>query len=124
MTITTNAITWFEIPTSNFERAVAFYSTVFGQEIRTGDFMGTPHAFFPYQGEGVGGAIINRPDTQPGSDGPVIYLNAGDELTQAVARVETAGGQVLMPVTSIGEQGHIALILDTEGNRVGLHALA
>lgn len=124
MTNVTNAITWFEIPTSDFERAVAFYTTIFGHEISTGDFMGVPHAFFPYQGEGVGGAIISRPDTQPGSDGPVIYLNAGNELSQAVARVETAGGQVLMPVTSIGEQGYIALILDTEGNRVGLHASA
>lgn len=115
-----NAINWFEIPASDFDRAVAFYSTILGSPLHAGDFMGTPHGFFG--SEGVNGAVIKRDDTQPGNDGPVIYLNADGMLDEVVARVEPAGGQVLMPVTSIGEQGAFAIFVDTEGNRVGLHA--
>jgi uncharacterized protein len=49
----------------------------------------------------------------------VICLNANGQLRQAFARV---GGTVLLPVTSIGDPGDIAIILDTEGNRIGLHS--
>jgi len=118
----TNAINWFEIPASDFARAVSFYSTVLGQELRTGTFMGIPHGFFPSEGEGVGGAIVSGPDAAPSTSGPLLYLNAVDTLEQIVARVVPAGGQVLMAPTSIGEQGAMAVMLDTEGNRVGLHA--
>jgi predicted enzyme related to lactoylglutathione lyase len=117
-----NAINWFEIPATDFSRAVAFYRTVLGQDIRTGEFMGVPHGFFPAEDEGVAGAIIAPPDAAPSASGPLIYLNAGDTLAAMVGRVDAAGGQVLLPETSIGEQGAIAVIRDSEGNRVGLHA--
>lgn len=117
-----NAINWFEIPATDFDRAVTFYRTVLGQDIRTGDFMGVPHGFFSADEGGVAGAIIAPPDAEPSASGPLIYLNAGNTLTAMVARVGAAGGQVLLPETSIGEQGAIAIIRDSEGNRVGLHA--
>ena len=44
-----NAVSWFEIPSSDFDRAVTFYETIFGQELRQGDFMGTPTAVFAYE---------------------------------------------------------------------------
>lgn len=115
-----NAINWFEIPASDFDRAVAFYSTILGSPLHTGEFMGAPHGFFG--SEEVNGAVIKRADTQPGGNGPVIYLNADGVLDEVVARIEPAGGRVLVPVTSIGEQGALAIFLDTEGNRVGLHS--
>jgi predicted enzyme related to lactoylglutathione lyase len=37
--------------------------------------------------------------------------------------VEGAGGQVIMPKTNIGENGFIAMFMDTEGNRVALHSM-
>jgi len=49
-------------------------------------------------------------------------LNAGDDLQVALDRVEGAGGKVLQARESIGEFGNIAMILDTEGNRIGLHS--
>jgi uncharacterized protein len=39
-----------------------------------------------------------------------------------VARVEPAGGRLLVAETPIGEQGAIAIFADSEGNRIGLHA--
>lgn len=123
-----NAINWFEIPAGDFERAVAFYRTVMGWPVPVGEFQGVPHGFFGTgEGGSVAGAIIARPvveggDAQAGHAGPVLYLNAGDQIEAIVARVAAAGGQVLAPVTAIAPQGHVAIFRDSEGNRVGLHA--
>jgi uncharacterized protein len=116
-----NAINWFEIPATDFDRALEFYRTALGRDIRKGEFMGVPHGLFPADEGGVGGAIIAPADAAPAANGTLIYLDAAPSLGAVVARVEAAGGQVLLPETSIGEQGAIAIVLDTEGNRIGLH---
>ena len=57
--------------------------------------------------------------------GTLIYLNLGtvENLEQALARVESSGGKLLMPKTDIGDPGFIGMIQDSEGNCIGLHAL-
>lgn len=116
-----NAITWFEIPAVDFDRAVSFYSRVVGKDLRKGEFGGTPHGFFPSDEEGVGGAVVLNPHYTPSDKGVVIYLDIGSDLNGALKRVESSGGKILMPRTDIGEQGVIAIVQDTEGNQVGLH---
>ena len=123
--MSTSAINWFELPTTDFERAVAFYETAFAVSLHRQDFNDEANAIFPYeQGKGIGGAVVNSPLSQPGANGPVVYLNAqsAQKLDQILGRVETAGGKVVMPKTDIGPVGFVAMFLDTEGNRVGLHA--
>jgi uncharacterized protein len=116
-----NAINWFEIPTQDFDRAVAFYTVLTGQELHREVFYGIPNAFLPADREGVGGALIHDPNVKPAENGSVVYLNAGSDIDAMLARVEAAGGQVITPKTSIAPQGFIAFIRDTEGNKVGLH---
>lgn len=119
-----NAINWFEIPATDFDRAVKFYETALGISMHREVFAGDPNAFFPYaQGQGVGGSVVKADYANPGSGGAVVYLNAGthQQLEAALARVEAAGGSVLRPATDLGEIGTIAFIRDTEGNHVGLH---
>ncbi len=120
----THTINWFEIPATDFDRAVHFYNTILGIEIRKAEFMGVPNGFFPMDGDGVGGAIVQGEYLIPGTTGTTIYLNAGDEsnLDKVLERVASAGGKVLMPKTDIGDPGFIGTVLDTEGNRVGIHA--
>ncbi|MBL8153016.1 MAG: VOC family protein [Anaerolineae bacterium] len=119
-----NAVTWFEIPAADFDRAVQFYSTVLAAEMRTENFMGIPNAFFPFDQQGVGGAVVLDPDRKPSYTGSLVYLNAGtpENLDRLLSRVEAAGGGLVVPRTDIGEPGYIAVIRDTEGNQVGLHA--
>ena len=112
-------LNWVEIPAADFDRAVRFYGAVLGREVPVGEFMGVPHGFLQDDQGERGGAVIPG---EPVSGGPLIYLNAAPDLAAAVARVETAGGRVVQPTTPIGEQGAIAIIADSEGNRVGLHA--
>jgi len=119
-----NVLNWFEIPSVDFERAVQFYNQVLGIELARGAFMELPYAFFPSEPHVVTGAVVLNPEMKPSTQGTVIYFNAGtsEQLGAMVERVIPAGGQVLMPTTSISPQGFIALMLDSEGNQIGLHA--
>ena len=122
-----NAINWFEIPVSNYERAKKFYDTILNLEIT--DFhmpeKNMKYGMFPYdmQNKGVGGAIVQMNEMKPSVDGSTVYLNGGDDLNVALSKVEAAGGQVFMPKTDIQENGFIAQFIDTEGNRVALHSM-
>lgn len=119
-----NALNWFEIPASDFDRAVKFYSAVLGAKLEDGPSMdGSKMVFLPASEPGVGGAIAQSEDFKPSQDGTLVYLNGGDDLAVMLDRVEGAGGKVSMPKTSIGEHGFIGLFIDTEGNRVGLHSM-
>ena len=122
-----NAINWFEIPVSNYERAKKFYSEVLGTEIidhEMGD-KNMKYGIFPYDMESnkVGGAIMQMEGMNPSTDGSTVYLNGGDDLNVPLSRVEAAGGKVIMPKMDIKENGFIAQFTDTEGNRVALHSM-
>jgi predicted enzyme related to lactoylglutathione lyase len=117
-----NAINWFELPATDIDRAINFYSTILNNPLRKGEFGGMPHGFFPMDEDGVGGALVLSPNHVPSDDrGVVIYLNAGNDLDGILSRVQGAGGKVVMPKTAIPPQGWIAWIRDIEGNQVGLH---
>lgn len=117
-----HTITWFEIPAVDFDRAVTFYSTMLDVEINKSAFQGNPHGFLPAGPDVVSGAVVLRDDLKPASTGPLIYLNVAKHMTATLERVERAGGKVLLPETAIDPQGSFALILDSEGNRIGLHS--
>jgi predicted enzyme related to lactoylglutathione lyase len=114
-------ITWFELPTTDLSRARAFYEKVLAVSLHQEVFNGMPMALFPYEPGLVGGALIQSANSAPSRDGAIVYLDTGGALDACLARVPGAGGKVLVPRTDIGDPGFIALILDTEGNRVGLH---
>lgn len=120
-----NAINWFEIPAEDLGRARRFYEVVLGISLRPERFAGMEMALFPYgqgaDGRGVGGALVSDARFRPSVDGAVVYLDARAGLDGCLERAQAAGGQVVMPRTDIGAPGFIALIVDTEGNRVGLH---
>jgi predicted enzyme related to lactoylglutathione lyase len=118
-----NALNWFEIPVSDTERAVRFYSSILGVELKATSYGdGYQMAQFPSEG-GVGGALICGPDYAPGTTGTLVYLSCGPDLGVVLDRVQGAGGKVVLPKMSIGEHGYAAMFIDSEGNRVGLHSM-
>lgn len=121
-----DAISWFEIPVKNFERAKSFYSTMLGTEITDHPMQNAQYGTFPYDMDNnrVGGAIIEADGATPSQEGVTVYLNGGDDLGIPLGRVEDAGGKILIPKTDIGENGFMAQFLDTEGNRIALHSFA
>jgi predicted enzyme related to lactoylglutathione lyase len=118
-----NALNWFEIPATDIKRAVKFYSTILDVDLEVLEPMpGFQMAMFPAE-DGVGGDIVQGEGYTPSTEGSIVYLDGGEDLAVALAKVEGAGGQVLVPKTDIGENGFFAYFLDTEGNKVGLHSM-
>lgn len=118
-----NAINWFEIPATNFSRAKSFYSTIFNTEMHTDTIMGNQMAFFNSTDGGVGGAVCQGEAYKPSSEGTMPYLNGGNDLSEVLDRVESAGGTITLPKTQISEEiGYMAIFFDTEGNKIALHS--
>ena len=120
-----NIAVWFEIPASNFERAVNFYQDILNVEVDVIELAGLKQGLLPHDDKSlVSGAIVCGLDLKPSSEGSVVYLNGIDDLNTALSKVEASGGKVLMPKTHLGDEiGYIAHFLDTEGNRVGIHSM-
>ncbi len=120
-----NIGTWFEIPAKDLKRAKAFYEKVTKQSLTHMDMGPSAMEMFPGGPDqpGCAGALIVTEGYVPSHHGTVIYF-ATDDIVAALARVKAAGGRTVVEKMSIGEFGFIAQFEDTEGNRIGLHAMA
>lgn len=127
MQVPKNALKWFEIPVSNFERARKFYNTVFNFELLETRVRGNRMGLFPCEnaGEGVSGAIVEGPDAVPSQRGCTVYFYCGADLCEVLDRVSGAGGRIVhdkTPISPEKEMGYQAVFADTEGNRIGLQS--
>jgi predicted enzyme related to lactoylglutathione lyase len=126
--IMANAVVWFDIPVSDIDRAIKFYEALTGQTLtRLPVGPGEETALFePGEKGEVSGCLFSSPEDRPSIHGSRVYLNASPNLDAWLARVEPAGGTIARRKTPIPGQGRgvFAYIIDTEGNRVGLHAMA
>jgi predicted enzyme related to lactoylglutathione lyase len=123
-----NALNWFEIPVTDFERGKKFYETIFDYQMPDKQMGSVRMGFFLYdfQNGKIGGAICKSEMHQPSQQGSLIYLNCQPDLQVVLEKVEAAGGKILQPKTKISaeqELGNIAFIIDTEGNKVALHSM-
>lgn len=126
MEFTKNAIGWFEVPVTDFDRAKTFYSAIFDFEMPEIDMAGIRMGMFLYDRDngGIGGAICHGEGYKPaGGDGPKIYLDGGSDLNTVLERVPGAGGQIALPKTEIAPgMGYFAFFSDPEGNVMGLYS--
>ena len=115
---------WFEIPAADFERAAKFYENIFATALRRESHDGKGMGVFPYDRPGVSGCVMEAPKLVGADTGTVVYLNCNGHLAEVAGRVEKAGGKLLTPRIEIGgDMGAFFHIRDSEGNRVGLHAI-
>ena len=123
-----NAISWFEIGTTDLDRATKFYETIFGVSLIPMDLPNIKMRMFPIDNmqTGIGGALVDSGGFHKPSatDGPLIYLHGNPDVQSILDKVEAAGGKIMVPKTEISpEYGFMAVILDTEGNRIGFHSV-
>jgi predicted enzyme related to lactoylglutathione lyase len=123
-----NAISWFEIPSQDLQRAQTFYETIFDFKLFPMDTPNIQMRMFPIEDPmtGIGGAVVyNKEFYQPSNTaGVLIYLNANPDVQIVLDRIEKAGGKVIVPKTQISpEYGYMGIFQDTEGNRIGLHSV-
>lgn len=119
-----NPVCWFEIYVDDIARAKAFYETVLQVELQPLPVDGIAMYAFDMneQQVGAGGALIHIPEVKAGNNSTVVYF-ACEDCAIEEGRVVAAGGQVHRPKMSIGPYGFITLVIDTEGNLIGLHSM-
>ena len=120
----TNSLNWFEIPATDIKRAKKFYETVFNITMDGMEMGDMKSAMFPMEGGSgkANGCLSQSAMHKPSMTGCVIYLNADPDLSDALGRVEKAGGKVTMPKTGIGPNGFMAFFVDSEGNQMAMHS--
>jgi uncharacterized protein len=121
-----NPVGWFEIYVQDMGRAKAFYESVFGVELAKLDSPdpGIELWAFPMQTEryGAPGALVRMPGFSSGANSVLVYFSCADCAVEA-AKAARSGGRVEKEKFSIGQYGFIALVIDTEGNMIGLHSM-
>ena len=121
-----NSLNWFEIPAKDITRAKNFYENIFSMKMQDmGEMMGMKMVGFPSEmGNGkASGGLVESQMHKPSTEGAVVYLNANPSIQTVIDRIEHAGGKVVMPKTQISpEIGVMAFFIDSEGNKVALHA--
>lgn len=117
-----NAISWFEIPTRDLSRAQQFYESILDIKFTAVDLENFQMRIFPVEDPScVGGSLCYSRDSHRPSEteGSLIYLNANPDVQTVLDKVEHAGGRILVPKTQISpEYGYMAMVVDTEGNRI------
>jgi predicted enzyme related to lactoylglutathione lyase len=122
--VPTNPVNWFEIYVSDMDRARRFYEAVFDLKLEQMPSLDMEYWAFPMQNDrmGAGGALARMEGVSPSPCGTLVYFSCEDCAVEE-SRVETAGGRVQKGKMSIGEYGFISLVMDSEGNLIGLHSL-
>ena len=123
-----NPLCWFEIYVNDMARPKGFYESVLAVELETlGDPTDTSIIMqsFPSDMEkyGATGALVKMDGVVAGGNSTLVYFSC-DDCAIEESRVIAAGGSIQRPKMAIGEYGFISLVMDTEGNMLGLHSLA
>jgi hypothetical protein len=118
---THNRAVWFDIPVADLDRAAGFYAAVLAIKVQKEQFEGFSFCVLDHA-DGNGGCLYVNEDEISGDKGILLYLNVDNRIQDAVAQVTANGGRILNPIHAIGPHGFRAIVRDSEGNRIALHA--
>ncbi|OFY89269.1 MAG: lactoylglutathione lyase, partial [Bacteroidetes bacterium RIFCSPLOWO2_12_FULL_31_6] len=120
--------TWVEIYVEDMSRAQKFYETIL--EIQMME-LPIPQGMDDFQmlsfpwAEGkanISGALVKTSMMKAGTGGTVVYF-ACDDCAVEESRIEGAGGKICQSKMPIGDYGFCSILMDTEGNTIGLHSM-
>ena len=119
-----NPVGWFEIYVQDMERARIFYESVFEADLKR---LNNPDVeLWAFQGNmenyGAPGALVKMEGMSSGGNSTLVYFRCEDCSVES-KRASENGGTIFKEKFSIGEYGFISLVMDTEGNMIGLHSL-
>jgi len=125
----TDTLCWTDIPVTNLDRAIKFYSAVLGKAVQKLSEGRMEYGLLGHEEQTASGCLCLRGDSggvdnRPSANGPLIYLSVEGRLDEAVEAARKNGGKVLRARQQIGEHGFRAVIIDSEGNRIALHSTA
>jgi uncharacterized protein len=124
--MTGNPCVWFEIYVRDLDRAKRFYESVFQVTLQKLDSPLPELELWAFPSDmnryGTGGALVRKAGAEPGGNSTLVYFHCEDCGVEE-ARAAASGGRVQMPKTSLGQYGQMSLVVDTEGNLIGLHSM-
>ena len=85
----TDTLCWTDIPVTNLNRAIKFYSAVLAQEVKKLSEGRTEYGLLPHEESNASGCLCVRSDSggvdnRPSANGPLIYLLVEGRLKEAV----------------------------------------
>jgi predicted enzyme related to lactoylglutathione lyase len=112
----------FELSMDDPERAIKFYSDVFGWQSSK---WGGPMDYWlvttgPKEEAGIDGALMLRSETDDRLKKSARITIGVDSVDEALKKIEDSGGKILMPKTPVPGVGYSASFEDPEGNIVAL----
>jgi predicted enzyme related to lactoylglutathione lyase len=124
-----NRVTHFEIQADDPERAIKFYTDVFGWTFDKWE--GSPTDYWMLmtadkdsKDPGINGGLLKRPAKTPppecGTNAYVCTVQV-DDYDAIAKKIEAGGGKVAMPKFALPGMAWQGYYLDTEGNTFGLH---
>jgi hypothetical protein len=114
-----NRIVWFDIPVSDLDRAIRFYSAVLDIEI-TEEHPGV--AVMAHGANEISGCLYKTDEDQITDSGLLLYFNVNGRLGEAVDGATENGGSIVEPKHEISQFGFRAKVIDSEGNTIALHS--
>ena len=119
-----NPVAWFEIYVQDMVRAKQFYESVLKVKLEKLNSPGLEMWAFPMAMDrlGASGSLVKMEGVPSGGNSTLVYFSCADCAVEA-AKAAESGGKVHKEKMSIGQYGYIALVIDTEGNMIGLHSM-
>ena len=106
----------FEIPAENPQRAMEFYSRLFGWKFQKWDGPMPYWVINTGEGAGINGGLMPRRDPAQ----PCVNTMDVVNIDTAVATAEKAGGICVLPKMPVPGVGWLAYCKDTEGHIFGM----
>ncbi len=115
----------FEIHATDPERAIAFYTRLFGWSFHRYEGSPTPYWLIttgPDEVPGINGGLMARNVPAEGVRATTAFVcTLGvDDLDALLAELDAAGGTLEFPKSPIPRMGWLAYARDTEGNLFGM----
>jgi predicted enzyme related to lactoylglutathione lyase len=108
------SLCWNELATRDRDRAVAFYSTLFGWTPAPFEDSPVPYTMM-MNGETPAGGIYTMPASMEGIPPHWAPYFAVEDTDAAIRRSDELGGTLMMPPDDIPDIGRIALLRDPQG---------
>ena len=113
-------IVHFDLPADDTQRAIAFYSELFGWTFQKAE--GVPMEYYLIATKNLDGSsgLAGGMGPRGAPDQQMMNYIGVPSVADYLERVTRIGGTVIMPRTPIPGVGSLAICQDTEGNRFGL----
>ena len=118
-----NPIAYVELAVAGLDRAIRFYTAIFGYALERQTVDGYEMALFPVA-EGAAGAsaaLVKGDVYRPSKSGAIVYFAVTD-IDAVLTRAKARGAKILYDKKDVGAFGYVAEMEESEGNRVALSA--